>query len=340
MKLYYYESKTGNFGDDLNKWLWDEMQAGFFDDNADIRFSSIGTIINKGMPPAKKWIVFSSGIGYGYAPKGFGDDNWDIICVRGPLSAFILDLPDDKYITDGAALLSTLPEFKPLPEEERKGIIFIPHHNALDTGNWEKVCEQVGVEFVNPTLDSKFVIQKIRHAKLVLADAMHAAIISDAMRVPWIPMITSNQINTFKWLDWSNTIKVPYNPIVLGSSTLKELVRNRLLFAYGEKYYVPELTKEAAINKFKLHRSLKTNVLWPYYSKIAKFLFYRTPMALISMLGSKYIQRINDDLLESAAQKMKMALSSTSFLSKDEVFYDNQKRLVHSFKEVISKYSK
>ncbi|HIG9055252.1 TPA: polysaccharide pyruvyl transferase family protein, partial [Klebsiella michiganensis] len=190
------------------------------------------------------------------------------------------------------------------------------------------------------TLDSKFVIQKIRHARLVLADAMHAAIISDAMRVPWIPMITSNQINTFKWLDWSNTIKVPYNPIVLGSSTLKELVRNKLLFTYGENYYVPELTKEAAINKFKLHRSLKTNVLWPYYSKIARILFYKIPMALIDMLGSKYVQRTNDELLDSAKQKMKAALSSTGFLSKDEIFYDNQRKLVNSFKEVVSKYSK
>lgn len=36
---------------------------------------------------------------------------------------------------------------------------------------------------------------------MVLADAMHAAIIADAMRVPWLPLITSPQINTFKWLD-------------------------------------------------------------------------------------------------------------------------------------------
>lgn len=45
--------------------------------------------------------------------------------MRGPLSAKVLGLGSDKYITDGAALLNTLAEFKPLPENERSGVIFI-----------------------------------------------------------------------------------------------------------------------------------------------------------------------------------------------------------------------
>ncbi|TYX27701.1 hypothetical protein FCG76_028230, partial [Klebsiella pneumoniae] len=88
-----------------------------------------------------KWFVFSSGVGYGYPPVNFGDDNWNILCVRGPLSAKILGLDKNKAITDGAALLNTLDEFKPLPENERKGIIFIPHHHALLSGQWELACK-------------------------------------------------------------------------------------------------------------------------------------------------------------------------------------------------------
>ncbi|MCP6146191.1 polysaccharide pyruvyl transferase family protein, partial [Klebsiella pneumoniae] len=79
----------------------------------------------------------------------------------------------------------------------------------------------------------KYVLDKIRNAKLVLADAMHAAIIADAFRVPWVPMVTSPQINTFKWLDWTSTIEQRYTPIVLGSSSLKEMVRSKGLFLYG-----------------------------------------------------------------------------------------------------------
>lgn len=339
MKLYYYESKIGNFGDDINKWLWNELKSDFFDGDPEIRFSSIGTIINKGMPAAKKWIVFSSGIGYGYAPKGFGDESWDIICVRGPLSASILGLSETKYITDGAALLSTLAEFSPLPEEERDGVIFIPHHNALDTGNWEAVCGRAGIEFVNPTLESKIVIQKIRHAKLVLADAMHAAIISDAMRVPWVPLVTSGQINTFKWLDWTKTVNLPYKPIVLGSSSVKECVRDKLLFLYGEKYFVSNLTEHDAIKQFKLHRLVKSNFLWPYYFKVSKVLFYKIPMILISMLGAGLVKKADEKMILSAKEKMKEALASPSYLSRDDIFFQNQGELKKAFADFIEKYT-
>lgn len=49
MKLYYYESKLGNFGDDLNKWLWDELLPDYFDNDESVRFSGIGTIITDTM---------------------------------------------------------------------------------------------------------------------------------------------------------------------------------------------------------------------------------------------------------------------------------------------------
>lgn len=55
------------------------------------------------MPHARKWYVLSSGVGYGFPPSHFGKDNWNILCVRGPLSANILNLPPEKFITDGAA---------------------------------------------------------------------------------------------------------------------------------------------------------------------------------------------------------------------------------------------
>jgi succinoglycan biosynthesis protein ExoV len=119
MKLYYYKDVVGNFGDDLNSWLWDTLLPDFFDQDDSVRMSGIGTIINTAMPKTNKWIVFSSGVGYGNPPANFGDDSWDILSVRGPLSAKVLGLPQDKYITDGAALLNTLEEFKPLSESER-----------------------------------------------------------------------------------------------------------------------------------------------------------------------------------------------------------------------------
>ncbi|WP_413738011.1 polysaccharide pyruvyl transferase family protein [Sodalis sp. RH21] len=338
MKLYYYKSALGNFGDDINAWLWNDLLPGYFDQNDDVRFSGIGTIINTAMPVAKKWIVFSSGVGYGYPPKDFGGIGWDTICVRGPLSAQILGLPQDKYITDGAALLNTLSEFKPLSSDERSGTIFIPHHNALETGQWEKACKRAHITFVNPQGDAKEIIQKIRHSKLVLADAMHAAIIADAMRVPWVPLVSSSQINTFKWLDWTQTISLPYMPIVLGSSSLRESLRNKCLHLYGERYFLPGADVAASITQFKRQREIKSSYWWPRYMNTTKLLTYRIPNKVIKVLENKLDKTWDENSIDKAAICLDAAAKMDGFLSDDTIFHQNIERLQSGLKIIEERY--
>ena len=337
MKLYYYKDVVGNFGDDLNSWLWDTLLPDFFDQDDSVRMSGIGTIINTAMPKTNKWIVFSSGVGYGNPPANFGDDSWDILSVRGPLSAKVLGLPQDKYITDGAALLNTLEEFKPLSESERSGVIFIPHHHALLTGNWQHVCEQAGVEFVNPQWDAKLVINKIRGAKMVLADAMHAAIIADAMRVPWIPLITSPQINPFKWLDWTQTIKENYSPIVLGSSSLRESLRSKGLGLYGENYHIKDLTLESALTDFYNKRKYKGKIWWPKYNKIAKKMISTIPDQILLSFGEATRNKLDVKYIESAVKMLESCKAKQPFLSSDDVFYENVSKLMSCI-DKIKKY--
>ena len=326
MKIYYFKDPVGNFGDDLNSWLWDTLIPGYFDSDDTVRLSGIGTIIITSMPMARKWFVFSSGVGYGYPPVNFGDDNWNILCVRGPLSAKILGLDKNKAITDGAALLNTLDEFKPLPENERKGIIFIPHHHALLSGQWELACKLSNIEFVNPQWDSKIVIQKIRHAKMVIADAMHAAIIADAMRVPWVPVITSPQINTFKWLDWTQTINLSYEPKVLGASSFREAYRSRTLSLYGEKYYIDTLSVDDAVEDFYRKRNLKSKKWWRSYKTTTEKMVFSGPNKLLSNLG---FDKHFDEPYQANVVKNLMGLKESSgFLSEDKYFYRNIERLL------------
>lgn len=68
MRLFYYKDKDGNFGDDLNMWLWDRLLPNAFDDSQDEWISVIGSIIHSDMPEGKKKLVFSSGAGCGHAP--------------------------------------------------------------------------------------------------------------------------------------------------------------------------------------------------------------------------------------------------------------------------------
>ncbi|MEM8612949.1 MAG: polysaccharide pyruvyl transferase family protein, partial [Cyanobacteria bacterium P01_H01_bin.105] len=43
-------------------------------------------------------------------------------------------------------------------------------------------------------------------------EAMHGAIVADALRTAWIPIVTSPRILSFKWRDWCASIGVPYRP--------------------------------------------------------------------------------------------------------------------------------
>lgn len=328
MKVYYYKSGKGNFGDDINEWIWDELLPGFFDDNEDFLFSGIGTIINSVlMPKHKKWVVFSSGAGYGAPPENFGDDNWDILCVRGPLSARVLGLSEDKGVTDGAALLSLLPEFQPIPESDRGDVIFIPHHKALQSGHWEEACRRSGVSFVNPEGDARSVIQRIRQSRLVLADAMHAAIIADAMRVPWVPVVSSNHINTFKWIDWAETIEKDYKPWVLGSSSLRESVRNKSLRLYGDCYFMNESNPDAVMDEFNRMKACKSRLWWPFYESLARFLFYRIPDKILAFMERFFFTAFNERYICSASERLADAARFSGQLSDERVFRHNVKKL-------------
>ncbi|NDL62325.1 polysaccharide pyruvyl transferase family protein [Acerihabitans arboris] len=340
MKLYYYKSALGNFGDDLNAWIWDRLLPNFFDNDDNTRFSGIGTIINTEMPDANKWIVFGSGIGYGHPPKGFGGNKWDIVSVRGPLSAQILGLGKEKYITDGAALLNTLSEFTPCAENERSGTIFIPHHNALDKGPWERGCQRANVEFVNPRGEATEIIQKIRRSRLVLADAMHAAIIADAMRVPWVPMVTSSQINTFKWLDWTQTISCPYMPIVVGSNFLQNVLHNRKVNLYGEKNFHPGEDVDEALKTFKKQQNLTDSVEGHKYINKVKSLYYRLPNKLFCLYESQVSKNRGERAIEYVTSRLLEATRNGGFLSEQNVFDENLDRLLNGINAVKNRYSK
>lgn len=210
MKLYYYKDKIGNFGDDLNVWLWDRLLPGFFDNDDRIIFVGIGTLLNSLMPRTPYRVVFSSGVGYKDLPSPV-DASWKIYCVRGPLSASKLGISKNLAITDGAALLRTI-DFPELPKKYK--ITFIPHHLS-HLSNWEKFCKITGINYINPSESVDLVLTQIRESQLVIAEAMHGAIVADTFRVPWIPARLHNHILNFKWQDWCLSLGLQYRPATL-----------------------------------------------------------------------------------------------------------------------------
>lgn len=59
--------------------------------------------------------------------------------------------------------------------------------------------------------DISEIMRTISGAKLVIAEAMHAAIIADAYRVPWVSVATSSRINGFKWQDWASSLDMRHH---------------------------------------------------------------------------------------------------------------------------------
>lgn len=262
MKPYYYQAPEGNFGDDLNGWLWEELAPGRWSaDDGDDLFCGIGTIIGNDMPGAQRINVFSSGIGYRPVPADFASPRWRVMALRGPLTAQVVGRPD-LAVADGALLLSTLPRLKPLPAEMRRGTIFIPHYEAIAEGPWDEACRLAGVELVDPRQCAHRVIDQIRHARLVIADSMHAAIIADTMRVPWVPVASSRRINSFKWLDWTLSLDLPYEPAPLPSVSLHALYEGQVQRCIGQDFRLPRPTGEKALSHYRRMMRRERNRLW------------------------------------------------------------------------------
>ncbi len=214
MKLYYFKfsgawAGVRNFGDDLNEWLWKKLLPDVFDDAPGVLFIGIGTILSAGLPAARRTVVFGSGVRAGHAPTV--DASWDIYCVRGPLSARALHLDADKAVTDGAFLIRLLRS----PQTARNiACAYMPHVGQayLHGSFWRAVCDDLGYAYIDPQDGVEEVLEAIGRSELLITEAMHGAIVADALRVPWIPVTSSRGIDSFKWRDWCSSLDMPYEP--------------------------------------------------------------------------------------------------------------------------------
>ena len=229
MKVLYYKSPRGNFGDDLNPLIWREVLSPACFDVEDVVLLGIGSIFRDDYlsPPAtagKRVFVLGSGAGTGPLPSLWPNDKWSILAVRGPLTGRLIGMPD-KAITDSAALLATIPNLKPdVPRGGR--VVFMPHYNSVMNSRWPEICERVGFEFVDAHWPVERTLQSLAGASLVLTEAMHGAIVADTLRVPWIPVACSPEVAPFKWIDWTQSLDLDYRPIRLPPSSAWEALKH------------------------------------------------------------------------------------------------------------------
>lgn len=241
MKLTYFTGTTPNFGDALNPYMWPRvLPAGFLDEYADELFLGIGSILWEHYPETARKIVMGSGYGGYAAAPDVHDGSWNVVFVRGPRTAARLGLAPEKAICDSAVLLRMidLP-----PAAEGIGVAFMPHYHSFSRADWRAVCRLAGIHMIDPRDEVEKVIAEIRGASMVITEAMHGAIVADALRTPWLAVRPIHAENQGKWLDWSDSLGVNLQPQPLRPASLLELY---IAKTGGRRYYEGRATRWSA----------------------------------------------------------------------------------------------
>ena len=281
MKLTFYKGDTPNFGDDLNNIMWDALVApGFFDDNEDELFLGIGSILWDSLPKTPKKIVMGSGYG-GYTDKpNLQDGSWDVAFVRGPRTAKALNLDPKLAITDAAILT----RFMNLPAQAKKyNVSFMPHWQSIPRGNWKQVCEQAGINYIDPTDPNVLAsLQAIQQTELLITEAMHGAILADTLRVPWLALEPILPMHRNKWFDWSESMLIDLKFNITPSSSIKDLWSHKTgkqglgkrseqlgsLFSFTDSYFI-DRAAEKLLTLAKTHGQMSKESIFISKSEMA-----------------------------------------------------------------------
>ncbi|HWA01145.1 MAG TPA: polysaccharide pyruvyl transferase family protein [Caulobacterales bacterium] len=227
MEVFYYKDPDGNFGDDLNQVLWPHILSKDMFAIPDVVVVGIGSILNEHWLGAfagsnKRILVLGAGTSYGHPPAAIGA--WSVLAVRGPLTADLIGLPE-KAATDGAVLLAAAPKLLP-PAATKTDVLFMPHHRSLRRSRWREIAARAGIKFVSPREPVDAILTAFSSAKLVLAEAMHGAIVADTLRIPWIPLTIAPTVDEFKWRDWTQSVNLPFEPSNIAAGHPADHARN------------------------------------------------------------------------------------------------------------------
>jgi hypothetical protein len=199
---------SDNVGDELNAWLWPAL-LGDLCVERQATLMGIGTLLNepfcRQLSSHQEIFVMGTGAGYGPLPKL--DQRWKFYAVRGPRTAAAMGLSRDHAVADAAYLLAGL-EWSHIASPLAGEVVLVPHHRSLPLLDWEAACRQAGVSFLSPLLPAEQFMSRLASARLVLAEAMHGAILADIARVPWCAFSFGKQFNNDKWLDWAEALEI------------------------------------------------------------------------------------------------------------------------------------
>ncbi|WP_119166833.1 polysaccharide pyruvyl transferase family protein [Algihabitans albus] len=321
MEIYHWNDRVSNFGDEINTWLWHELADRRWPQQPGTLFVGIGTVLDHQIPSSTKVYVFGAGAGYG-PPKDIVGLGWQVYGVRGPITARLCGLTEEAVIGDPAMLLpDVFPVARPSQAAKRK-VIYVPHVHSVANAPWQEVCDAADVAFIDPRRPSKTVVQEIASADLVLAEAMHAAIIADAYRVPWIPVWTSNRINALKWSDWSSSLNMTIEPRRIDPPSLLMLSDNFASKAAGFDMTTPffDLKTRTFMDVDQMVKAQHRVSKLEKFKKPLRINYLRLRSIVLESSFERVWKQKTRDLTARASEQMANLSKEAGVLSKQEDF--------------------
>lgn len=215
MKIFYYESRHGNFGDDLNKWLWPRLIPEIDSQTHAEWLIGIGTILDGRIDALDGRKIVA---GAGYRPSHLGKPSMKdttLVGVRGLLTCEHLGM-EKRFACGDPALM--IRRFAPEIKKHTGRVAFMPHYQTASSFNTSKIATLAGLDYIDPRWDVDRVLEAILSADRIITEAMHGAIVADALGVPWKRLRIFNHIREnsesvdFKWRDWASVYKIDPTP--------------------------------------------------------------------------------------------------------------------------------
>ena len=164
--------------------------------------------MNDRLPRQPKKHIFGSGIGYGNPP--WVDSNFIVHAVRGYDTARVLGLDSNVVITDSAVLIRAVDIARSKEVPNRIG--FMPTGHSIQNNDWETVCKKLGFHYLSCHWSVEKTLLEMTSCSVLMTEAMHGAIVADALRIPWIPINCYGYTLDFKWKDWLSSVNMTYQP--------------------------------------------------------------------------------------------------------------------------------
>ena len=276
---------------------------GFFDEDLANIFVGIGSTIGMAANEEQLARVFSKAtkiiFGAGFVPDYHEKPNvaasdWRVYFVRGPRTAQQLNLNPALAISDSGLMVRTCIDRSSYTPSV---VSFMPHWESMDRGNWSQACHEAGINLIDPRLPVQSVFKQLLRSKMVICEAMHGAIIADALRIPWVPVIPLNAAHRGKWYDWAESLDIQLRPEALWPSGLGEVGRSTF------RHLIPSVMQGGSLS-----------ILRPASSANASTLMRWTKQVMMESPASPWV---NDQIVDLAAGKLARLAKLPGQLSAD-----------------------